>query len=313
MRAKRGDSAVSRRAALGGLAAVVAGAWGCNPRKDQIRPDNLLGGLGRPRGEVIEPKKCALRMAILSRPFRDPLVNEVVWRATDEQAVSAEERRGLQANGLRIGRIAGDLPREVEALFTAPPPNKVEPVTFLVPEGTQELLALSDEVEQASLLLNLDGRVVGRDYAHASGHYRVTPEHHGANAVALRLTPEVHYGPVQRSYQPLQQPTPYAPQEFKIADGQRQEALRGLTSRLSLEPSQVVVIGCLPDQERSLGSFLFTASGEHPDQRSQRVVLVWAERNQLGVIDDKKKPARGGGDGDPAEAAPTPADDEVAR
>lgn len=312
MGARWGYSAVTRRAALGGLAAAFAGAWGCNPHRDQIRPDNLLGRIGRPQGEVIEPKKCALRFAIITRPFRDPVVNEVVWRVADEQAISAEERRGLQANGIRLGRIVGDLPRELEAVLSAPPPNKVEPVTFLVPEGTQELFTLSEEVDQASLLLNLDGRITGKDYDRARGHYRVTPEHHGAGAVVLRLTPEIHHGEVQRSYQALQQATPYAPQEFKIADGQRQDAIRELAVRLVVDPGQVIVIGCLPEQERSLGAFLFTASAEQLDQRSQRVVLIWAERNQLGVIEDRKSPARAADD-DLAKAGPTPADDEIAR
>lgn len=313
MGAHWGYSAVTRRAALGGLAAGFAGVWGCNPHKDQIRPDNLLGRIGRPQGEVIEPKKCALRLAVVGRPFRDPIVNEVVWRAADEQAISHEERRALQSNGIRLGRISGDLPRELEALFSAPPPNRVEPVTFLVPEGTQELFSLSDEVEQASLLMNLDGRITGKDYDHARGHYRVTPEHHGANAVALRLTPEVHHGPIQRSYQPLQQATPYAQQEFKIADGQRQDAVRDLTARLVVEPGQVIVLGCLPEQERSLGAFLFTASGDHIDQRTQRVALVWAERNQLGVIEEKKTPAKSAPADGPADIGPTPAGDEIAR
>jgi hypothetical protein len=302
------SSAVTRRVALGGLAAGVAGAWGCNPRKDQIRPDNLLGRIGGPQGEVIEPKKCALRMAVVSRPFRDPLVNEVIWRAADEQAITHEERRALQANGVRLGRIVGDLPRELEALFTAPPPDKIEPVTFLVPEGTQELLTLSDEVDQASLLLSVDGRINGKDYDNARAHYRVTPEHYGAGAVALRLTPEIHFGPTQRSYQALQQPTPYAPQEFKIADGQRQESFRDLAARLIVEPGQAIAIGCIPEQERSLGAFLFMASSEHLDQRTQRAVLIWADRNQLGVAEARKQPAIPADDD-----GPTPADDEFAR
>lgn len=308
MSARWGSSAVSRRVALGGLAAGFAGAWGCNPRKDQIRPDNLMGRVGGSQGEMIEPKKCGLRMAVVSRPFRDPVVNELPWRSADEQAITYEERRALQANGIRLGRIVGELPRELEALFSAPPPNKIEPVTFLVPEGTQELFTLSDEVEQASMLLNVGGRITGKDYGQARGHYRVTPEHYGANAVSLRLTPEIHHGPIQRSYQALQQSTPYAPHEFKIADGQRQEVFRDLTTRLIVEPGQIIVLGCIPEQERSLGAFLFLASSDHVDQRTQRAVLIWAERNQLGVIDDKKTLAAA-----PDDDRPTPAGDEFAR
>jgi len=315
MRAFRGRSGVSRRAALGGLALGLAGACGCN-RKDGIRPDNLLGGFGPSRGEVIEPKKVTLRMAIISRPFRDPVLNEVVWRSVDEQAVGPAERQALQANGVRMGRITGDLPRELEALLNAPPPNKVEPVTFLVPDGTQELFTLAQPLEQVSLLLNLSGRVTGKDYSQASGYYRVTPEHHDAGAVALRLTPEIHHGQVQTSYQPLQQGPTYAPQEFKITNGQQQDAMRDLTANLVVEPNQTVVLGCHPDQERSLGAFLFTASADQPDQRSQRIVLIWAERNQMGVVDEKSKkavPLDPIAEVDPAKAGPTPAPDESPR
>ncbi|WP_165247317.1 hypothetical protein [Paludisphaera soli] len=315
MRANRGVSAVSRRAVLAGLTTGLAAAWGCNPHKDQIRPDNLLGRIGGRQGQVIEPKKCALRMAVVTRPFRDPIINEVAWRSVDEQAVAPEERLALQANGIRMGRITGELPRELESLLNAPPPNQVEPITFLVPEGTQELLTVCDPVAQASLLMNRDRRVTGKDYSEAAGFYRVTPEHHDGEAVALRLTPEIHHGPVQRSYQPLQQPTPYSPQEFKIADGQQQDSLRDLAANLVVEPQQAVVLGCLPDQERSLGAFLFTASADHPDRRSQRLVLIWAARNQVGVLDDKAK--KGGDAEGPAgpglTARPTAAKDEAAR
>lgn len=308
MGARQASSAVTRRGVLGGIAAGLAGVWGCNPLKEQIRPDNLLGRVGRPQGELIEPRKVALRMAVISRTHRDPVVNEAIWRAADEQAISPEERRALQANGIRLGRIVGDLPREVEALFSAEPPDKLEPVTFLVPEGTQELLSLSEEVDQASMILNVDGRVTGKDYDRARGHYRVTPEHYGGNAVSLRLTPEIHHGRVQRSYEPLQQATPYAPQEFKIADAQRQESFRDLTARLIVEPGQAIAIGCIPDQERSLGAFLFMASADHVDQRAQRAVLIWADRNQLGVIEDRKPAASPADD-----VGLTPAGDEFAR
>ena len=57
-------------------------------------------------------------MAILDRPFRDPAINEVVWRVADEQVDLAEPSgKALEANGLRIGRIIGELPRELETIL----------------------------------------------------------------------------------------------------------------------------------------------------------------------------------------------------
>jgi len=291
MRSESRFSALATRSMVLGLMAgglcVVAG---CNPWKDQIRPENLLGRIGsQPVGQLIEPKKCALRVVILDRPHRDPVLNEVVWRAVDEQSIAPEARSALQANGLRMGRITGEIPLELESILDAPPPNKVEPVTFYLDDAEQTLISVCEPADQVSLLLNLDSRVFGKDYSAASGYFRVTPQHHDGAAVSLRFTPEIHHGAVQRSFQPIHQPTELAPQQFKITDGQQEESLRKLSADIVVEPGQVVVLGCLPERERSLGSFLFTLADSQADQRRQRLVLLWASRNQMGVVDEKAK------------------------
>lgn len=291
MRSESRFSALATRfAVLGLLTGAIATVAGCNPWKDQIRPDNLIGRIGsKPVGQIIEPKKCALRVVILDRPLRDPVLNEIVWRAVDEQSIAPEARSALQANGLRMGRITGNIPIELEEILDAPPPNKVEPVSFHLDDNEQTLISVCEPAEEISILLNRDNRVFGKDFSDAGGFFRVTPQHHSGAAVSLRFTPEIHYGPVQRSFQPIQQPTGYAPQQFKITDGQREESLRDLSADIVLEPGQVAVLGCLPDRERSLGSFFFTLADSQADKRRQRVVLVWASRNQMGVVDDKDK------------------------
>ena len=85
----------------------------------------------------------------------------------------------------------------------------------------------------------------------------------------------------------MTQATPYAPQQFKINDGQQEETLADLAASLVLEPGQVVVIGCRPEQERSLGTFLFTPAEASADQKRQKLILIWASRNQLGAIEEK--------------------------
>jgi hypothetical protein len=96
--------------------------------------------------------------------------------------------------------------------------------------------------------LNRENHPYGKDYKVASGYFRVTADHDGGNRVSLRFTPEIHHGPVQRSYQAIAHATPYAPQQFKINDGQQEEALADLAASLALEPGQVVVIGCRPER-----------------------------------------------------------------
>jgi hypothetical protein len=305
----RSSAIVLRLACLGLLAAV-----GCSPQKDQLRPEGLFGRIGNNQGgQVIAAKRCELRVLFLERPFRDPVVNEVVWKAADEQAIAPEERMALRANGLRIGRITGDLPPEVEAVINAPPPHRVDPVFFQIDEDEPANIVVCDAVDQVSLLLNRDRHAFGRDYESASGWFRVTPRHHEGGSVAMRITPEIHHGPVQQSYQPVQA-SPYSPQEFKFASGQKEEALRDLTANIVLDAGQVAVFGCIPEQERSLGSFLFTRADPKSDQKVQRLVLVSAMRNQVGVADEKKSPivrAFEAKPDSPAVAEPTPASDEA--
>jgi hypothetical protein len=276
---------------LSALALVVIGGLsglsGCNPHRDQLRPENLFEQIGRQRGQLIEPRKCVLRVAIVERSFRDPSINEIAWKTADEQAITPEARRALQVNGLRIGRITGEFPPELEAVIAAPPPHKVEPATFLLDDGEQTLISINEPVDQVTLLMNRDNRPYGKDYQSASGYFRVIASHDGANAVSLRFTPEIHHGQVQRSYQAMTNAAPYAAQQFKINDGQPEESLPDLAASLVLETGQVAVVGCRPEQERSLGAFLFTQSNGHGDQRRQKLILVWADRNQLGTLGAK--------------------------
>jgi hypothetical protein len=266
---------------------ALSGLTGCNPRSSQLRPENLFGRIGRQSGQLIEPRKCMLRVAILNRSIRDPAINEAVWKVADQQVIAPEARRALEVNGLRIGLITGELPPELESVFDAPPPHKVEPATFLLDDGEQTLISSSDAADQVSLLMNRDNRPLGKDYQTASGFFRVTATQDGTNGVALRFIPEIHHGPVQRSYQAIGSAASYAPQQFKINDGQQEETLRDLAANLIVEPGQVAVVGCCPEQERSLGTFLLTQAQSHGDPKRQKLILVWASRNLLGAIGEK--------------------------
>jgi hypothetical protein len=280
-------------AATAGLLIVA----GCALDKNQTRNESVFNRIGGHGGEMTEPKRCLLRVAILSRPFGDPLVNEAIWTAADEQVVLPRERRLWEVNGLRVARFVGELPAEVQALLEDSSPNKkVNPTTFFVESGEQTLISISESVEQASLLLNRDNRVFGRDFAAASGFFRTTAQHDGAHSVSLRFVPEIHHGPIQRTYQPLANASADAPRQFRINDGQQEETFRELPVNLVVEPGQVIAIGCRPEQKRSLGSFLFTQAVAHSDGRIQKLILIWASRNMDGVIEkvasasDRPKP-----------------------
>jgi hypothetical protein len=269
--------------AAAAIGLLAGGGCALDKGKDASQPGSVFNRVGGHSGELLEPKRCLLKVAILGRPLADQAISKAVWRVADEQVIPPKERRAWEVNGLRLGRIMGELPLELEAaLKETAPQKKVDPTSFYVDSGEPSLLKSSEAVEQASLLLNRDNRVFGNDYKDVSGYFRVTPQHEGANLVSLRLVPEIHHGPIQRTFQALPNAALIQPQEFRINNGQQEETIRELATTLVLEPGQVAVIGCRPERQRSLGSFLLTQSVAHSDQRIEKLILIWASRNLAG-------------------------------
>ncbi len=274
------------------MAAGLMIVAGCTLDKPENQPRQVFDRIGNHGGQLIEPKKCQLRVIILDRPYRDPAINEALWPVVDEQILPRAEQKALEANGLRIGRIIGDLPREIETILKSDGRNgpRVVPSDLLVESGDPKtLISVSPRTEQVSLLINRNDRVSGRDYQDISGYLRLVPRHHGARAVSLRVIPELHHGPIMRTFPTLPNATGIAPQELTIRDAQQEEEIRELAVDLLLEENHIAVIGCLPDNRRSLGSFLFSQPAAENDERHQRLILIWASRNMQGVIADTTK------------------------
>lgn len=270
-------------AASGALIAV-----GCSLNKDQLNPNKVVTRIGGRPGEFIEPKRCLLEVAIITRPIRDHAINESVWNAADVQCISEEARRSLDANGVRIGKIIGALPPDLESALHAPPPRKVEPTAYL-PETNEAVDVRPGEVHpKLSLLMNLDNRAVARDYELASGILHVSTNHDGERGVSLRMVPEIHHGPVKQGYQPIKSIGPYPNNEMTITNSQQKDSLLDLASTIVLQPGEAAVLGCDPDRDRTLGSFLFTFDEANSDRKMQHLVLIWAGRNKSGTIEADK-------------------------
>ena len=279
-------------AALCSLATLLVGC-SLNRSTSDVRPTNLIARIGGQGGQVIEPKRCLLTVVILSRPLHDETINDVLWRGVDEQLVGSETRRALEDNGLRVGVLTGALPAEVDALVKAPPPHKVEPVKYILPDGEPAQIRPVPAVQQASLFLSRHGQVTGKEYKDAGGILRATTRYEGTSSVAVRLVPEIQHGPVTQSFGALSSGGLYAPQQFALKNGQQEEALRELTANLTLQPDQAVVVGCRPDHPRSLGAFLFTEPEPGSDRLLQKVVLMWALQGKPAGPDAGNKPPEG--------------------
>jgi hypothetical protein len=267
---------------------------GCNlsrsdlrQKADQVTATVFNTNAQRP-GRVLEPNYCKVDSAIVTRPVGEKVVDASLWTIADEQAVSPELRQALEANGLRVGVITGSLPVDVlEAFKPGSPQKETQWVHIALPDGEHTPIALGGKTESVTLLLNHLGKTDGRDYQDASGRLILTPVHHGPKGVTLRLVPEIHHGQNRRTIAPLQNASPFEPQEFAIKDGQQEDILRELTTSIDVQPGQTVVIGCRPEKTRSLGTFLFTQPEPNGDRMLQSVLLLQATRNKLGEAPTK--------------------------
>ena len=281
---------------------LLAAAWvsaalsvsifaGCSLNKDGFRADKLftrIGGSGQGPGNIIEPKRCMLEIAIITRPIGDKTINDSVWNVADVQCIPEDARRSLEANGVKIGKIIGSLPVDLESALHAPPPHKVDPITY-VPEINEAVqIRTAVTVPQLSLVTNLDGRAIAKDYEQASGYLRVTTDHDGERGVSLRILPEIHYGPMKQGFQPIASPGPYPVNQLTISNSQEQDSLQELMSSTIIQPGEVVLISCDAAQDRTLGSFLFTFVEANSDRKMQHLVMIWASRNKTGTIEADK-------------------------
>ncbi len=248
-------------------------------RENSPSPLDPLGSAGR----LVEAKRCSLSVVILTRPQGDPLLNETVWKSTDEQVVDPELRRALQLNGMRLGRLTGELPSGLAELLQAKPPNQPDVLTIANPSGESTLIDASQATPKSSLNLLLsapDGQVRGKNYSDAKGFLRVTASHEGTTAVALKLVPELHHGPVLASFIPVPMGGVMMPREFQMSSGQKQETFKDLATTISLQPGQVLLIGARADRTGSLGDILFDKPDGNSDRVKQSLVMIWATRNK---------------------------------
>lgn len=267
--------------------AVVCGAMmalaGCTLTKPDLRKDGWVGRLARDAsGKLIMPKRVALRFVILSQPLGAESVDKAPWLTADAQVAGESARRALADNGLKLGIITGELPREVQALLDAEPPNRVDPTVVVIPSGHNTLVDLSHEpVEQVDLILNRDGKAVGKVYQQARGFLRLTAAHEGDSAVRLRLVPELHHGPIRRGWTAAST-GPFEAQQLVMHDGQAEETFRELAAEIELRPGQVAVVGTVAEKKSSLGSFLLSKPEVNSDRLTQKLLLVWASRSDAG-------------------------------
>lgn len=249
------------RAANGPLAALVLlAAGGClvggGRGTDPVEPTATLGG-GEPRAVN---RTIPLELSFVRSSPHDEMLRDELWRFVDEQALPADVRGRLAANGLRVGIVTGHLPPHLQARFTAAaaevPATGPLPTDAAVSRRLMRLLpgrrgeiVTASRVEELVLLEQAGGQVRGGTYRDASPLFAVQVRPAADGRVHVELTPEIRHGPLEKSWVGEDG-------MFRLESGQRRHRLEELQFALELPRAGMLLVGCGGDGTATAGDCL---------------------------------------------------------
>jgi hypothetical protein len=238
------------------------------------------------------PDSVALEIFEARVPLDQDERVEGLWQYVDEQCLDADLRRRLLANGLRAGVVGGTPPDELSDLLglqcelsenaverVISPQSAVPRVTRRVVQVNrleQRMIQASDTRAEVDVLLSEDGRLHGNTYRQVEGRYELRAESAPGQRISVSLVPELHHGELRNRYAGSDQGV------LMMTPSRERQAFEWLTMRVELSPGELLVIGCLPDADASLGAVLQTV--ESKGRRERKFVLVRAMESPASEI-----------------------------
>lgn len=157
----------------------------------------------------------ALDITFVSLPAADAESNDAIWREADEQHFSADTRRQLAANGLRVGIIGMQIPSRLRELLDTKS-SRFEEGSEDVGSGDSEVnrtprrqqcragrpvkIIVSRAHPTLSALIHEEGQLHGYQLKQARGLLRMKPYPQGDGRVRLDLTPEIEHGDLKQDW-----------------------------------------------------------------------------------------------------------------
>jgi hypothetical protein len=264
--------APGRRHSVGGCAwswvtaAVACG--GClvaGGRRDSDVPEPTKVTLGRGDDSVPVNRTIPLELSFVRCDPKDELLGEALWQYVDEQALPADLRRRLAANGLRVGVVGSHLPPGIAARFAtdvaqpaADPLTTDAPVSRrlmrLLPGRRGEIVTASG-IAELVLLEQTGGEVRGGTYREASPLFAVEVEPAADGRVTIEVTPEIRHGPIEKSWVGEDG-------MFRLEAGQRRHVLEELRFSVTLPHQGLLLVGCGGDGNATAGDCLLRGDGK---------------------------------------------------
>ena len=187
-------------------AAIAFAISGCAPLNIAPAQTNKNSN-SLPRARLA-PDAVVFDIAFVRVAAADPETCETIWAAADEQRFSAELRRELAANGLRVGVFGQQLPARLQELLNENP-KLLENLSqgaagdlelggsrqhLPIRAGHRSQIKASPVYPSLAVLLNEDGVVRGHQLTDARCMLSLKTHPQGDGRVKLAITPEIEHG-----------------------------------------------------------------------------------------------------------------------
>jgi hypothetical protein len=216
-----------------------------------------------------------------------------LWQITDEQVIPIQTRKRLEANGLRMGLVPGDMPTIVQQ-WIAEAQQRLRDETLeqasvasnisLVPKQLtfragkrKEILLHAEQDKWVPVIYQEEDQLCGETFETPEFILATTAIPHGDGRATLLFTPEIKHGQVRNVVVGKDA-------AFRFEWQRQRRAFDELLSQITLSPGQTVIVTCT-EPPKGLGSqFFITESFSR--QREHVLILLRLSRTQLDELFD---------------------------
>lgn len=241
------------------LATVCALAAGCRAvTATALRAEDeaVANDADAARRASLVPRTLPVEVHFVRHDPCDPAFAADLWNHVDEQALDADLRRRLAANGLRAGVITGGLPAGMAERLepatavdpAAPEDAGLRRLLRLLPGRRAEVVAATGLAELVILEHGTEG-VTGATYRDVTAQFAMQAWPDADGRVRIRIVPELKHGPERRSW---------IGEEgmFRLETGQARRAFEDLGVAARLPAGGMLVVGATADAGAAVGDAL---------------------------------------------------------
>jgi hypothetical protein len=257
---------------------AMLGCLGCErlfTSTDQpIRPNVV-----RSMAPAIPENSLIVESILIERPLGDAFVDRDLWAAT--LPVGKPENRVLmEENGLRAGILSGILPTPFQKMLETKS-DVVDPHMMTFNNRKEAVIPTAGPIEECKfdLLADLAGKPESISLKDAKLGFLVRPQVVDGGKVKLWCEPQIQHGDYEIRFRPSEDGTQIS--KFEEIPNEKYPSIG---FEVQLKPDECLVIGCIAEQQESLGTSLFGT--ECQGSPRQRIVVIRSRQiNVSGTAD----------------------------